>query len=292
MSSLLIFFLKLISHLPLWVLYKIGSVLGWLLLNVFHYRKNVILSNISTSFPKKSKAEIDFIMREYYRYLSDVMVETIALWNIDKQELMKRCRFENPELLKPYESNSRNVIIMMGHSGNWEWAGLATELYFNFTILPVYRSVKDPVINHFLRTIRSRFGSHPVLDSIAFSEIKKHDSPHAVAMLADQTPGAKKGWWIEFLNQPTPFFRGSEILAKRLNYDVVFAHVKRENRGYYCIKLSKFDGNKEDEYVLTTAFAKFLEMQIKQQPENWLWSHKRWKHQPNEKSIWMEGNAK
>ena len=176
---------------------------------------------------------------------------------------------------------------MMGHSGNWEWAGCATQVQFNFTVLPIYRKLKNKDMNQFFKLIRSRFGSLPIKDKDAFSEISKNKNHHAVAVLADQTPGSKKGWWINFLNQPTPFFRGSEILAQRLGYEVVFAHVVRLKRGYYSIELTPHNENINERFNLTKSFAHYLEREIHKQPENWLWSHKRWKHRARENSVWM-----
>lgn len=279
--------LILLSKLPLGVLYVLGDVLRIVFQFIIGYRKEIIENNLLKSFPEKTANEIKALTTEYYRHLCDVMVETIRLKSMNAAELSKRCSFSNPEILEQYDKSNKNVMIMMGHSGNWEWAGSATELQFNFTVLPIYRKLKNKPLDRFYKSLRSRFGSIPVKDKDAFFEISQHTKHHAVAILADQTPGAKKGWWINFLNQPTPFFRGSEILAQRLGYDVVFAHVKKLKRGYYSIELTPFEGEMSERFNLTKSFAYYLEGQIVKQPHNWLWSHKRWKHKTKENAVWM-----
>lgn len=287
---MIILILRSLSSLPMRVLYLKSNVLAWVLGNILSYRRKVIVQNLRKSFPEKSEPDIRWIAGRYYQHLADLIVETVKLNSIGKEELLRRCRFLNPEVLKAYEHHGKNAIIMMGHSGNWEWAGAATELYFNFRLLPVYRRVKNKGFNDFFFRLRSRFGSQPVLDQEAAAVIAASPAPHAVAMLADQTPGSRKGWWTTFLHQPTPFFRGSEILSRRLGYDVVFAHVRTTSkRGHYEIWLEKADPMLLNQsHGLTRAFAVFLEKEIKREPYNWLWSHRRWKHKPTENSEWMD----
>lgn len=287
--STVVFILRVFSLLPLPVLYALSNAIAPVLMFVVRYRRATIIQNLKNSFPGKEQREIGKIARRYYRHLADLIVETVKLASISPDVLRKRCRFLNPEVLRNCEAAGKNVIIMMGHSGNWEWAGAATELHFGFRLLPVYRQVKNPAFNGFFLRLRSRFGSLPVLDREAFTVIASSQTPHAVAMLADQTPGAQKGWWTLFLHQPTPFFRGSEVLARRLGYDVVFAHVRTtQKRGHYEIWLEKADpALLQNSHRLTLAFARFLEKEINREPHNWLWSHRRWKHHVRENSEWM-----
>ncbi|GAB5540037.1 MAG: acetyltransferase [Salibacteraceae bacterium] len=252
----------------------------FILRDVIRYRSEIVEKNLRNSFPELSHKERVVIKREYYLHLSDIMLETVRLWAISKKELLKRVEFRNPEVLEAYESSDRNVIIMMGHSGNWEWAGAATAARFKFNMVPVYRKVKNPAINSYFLDLRSRFGSSPMVDKDCADKLPFCPTPSAVAMLADQSAGSRKGWWITFLNQKTPFFRGSEILSKRLsNFDVIFAHVHRAGRGRYSIELKPAPENwRQEKHVLTKSFAAFLEERIRQDKSNWLWSHNRWKH--------------
>lgn len=284
MGRILIGFLKILGNIPLGGLYVISDLLYFIFRFVIQYRRDVIIANLKNSFPSWSSEQVNATADDYYRYLCDVVVESIHLQKIDRRALLDRVVFNNPEHLQLFEKEGSKVIIMMGHSGNWEWAGLATAARFQFQMLPVYRRIKDPSIDGFMRILRSRFNAHPILDKEIFDEIQSIKHPHAIALLADQTPAGDKGLWLNFLNQDTPFYRGAEILVYKKGYKVVFAHVFKQKRGHYRIDLSPYNPANDSIGEITAAFALFLEERIKEQPSNWLWSHKRWKHKATPKS--------
>ena len=273
---LVVYLLKALSFLPLPVLYAVSNILAPLLEYVFRYRIVVVDENLRNAFPEKSPKDRSSIRHRYYSYLADLIVETLKLHSMSAESLKKRVRFAQPDLLAELGSAGNNVIIMMGHSGNWEWAGVTTELLYEARILPVYRKIKSEPFDRFYYQLRSRFGSKPVLDKEIMQMIGQQEERHIVAMLADQTPSPKKAIWLDFLHQDTPFFRGTEILAQRSNHAIVFAHVNRLSRGNYEIQLEQL--SEDNKGRVTIAFAEFLERQIHAQPYNWLWSHKRWKH--------------
>jgi KDO2-lipid IV(A) lauroyltransferase len=104
------------------------------------------------------------------------------------------------------------------------------------------------------------------------------------AFIADQTPAPEGAYWTTFLNQDTPVFRGSELIARKINYPVVYATVKRVKRGYYEMfvdLLSEVPKSTSDGEI-SELHTRRLERDIIAQPEVWLWSHRRWKHKrPN-----------
>lgn len=271
------------GSLRLGFLYGLSSVLYFIFKYLVKYRKKVILSNLQNSFPDWSPEQINTTVNTYYRYLSDLIVESIHLQNVSSNSLLQRVTFDHPEVLEAFEKPGSKVIIMMGHAGNWEWAGLATAARFNFQMMPVYRKIKDQALDDFMIRLRGRFNAIPTADKVLFEAINGMEHAHAIALLADQTPPADKGIWMNFLNQDTPFYRGAEILFHKKGYDVIFAHVFLKKRGYYNIHLQPYQAKSGEVGELTASFALFLEEQIKKQPANWLWSHKRWKHKMPDK---------
>lgn len=242
------------------------------------------MQNLRNSFPGRSESEITRLIDLYYAHLADLIVETIKLKTMPADQLQARFTQQNPEVLENLTAQGKNVIIMMGHSGNWEWAGAVTALRSQSLFMPIYRTLKNEAFDLYFKSLRSRFGARPVTDKEAVGKLRNTNTTYVVAMLADQTPGRKNGVWIKFLGQDTPFFRGTEVLYKRLNCEVVFAHVRKPSRGNFDIYFESYDPSKSG---VTLAFANFLEREIMSQPENWLWSHKRWKHQADEHSKWL-----
>lgn len=289
MSKLIIGLLKALAHLPFPVLYKLSSFLGFVLGSVAAYRRTVIRENLSRSFPELSEKEVGKLSKDYYQHMADIIIETLKISGLSPEELQKRCRFRNPQVIQRLLDEGKDVMIMLGHTGNWEWAGLATQLQYDVQCLPVYRRLHNVAFDQYYYDLRSKHGALPIADVEASVKIPKTFGQKAVAMLADQTPGAKKGWWTVFLNQETPFFRGSEVLAKRLDYPIVYGQVTRVKRGHYEITLDLMTEHPKNEkrFEITKHFAKLLEQNIRQDKLNWLWSHRRWKHKPKEESIWM-----
>jgi KDO2-lipid IV(A) lauroyltransferase len=110
--------------------------------------------------------------------------------------------------------------------------------------------------------------------------VRNRDQVTTTAFIADQTPSPDNAYWTTFLNQDTPVFRGTETIARKLNFPVVYASVNRVRRGYYEISaetLFEEPANTIDGEI-SEAHTRKLEKDIYQQPETWLWSHRRWKH--------------
>ncbi len=129
--------------------------------------------------------------------------------------------------------------------------------------------------------MRSRFGTRMIPMKSAFKQMLAHRNElTATVFLADQTPMPENAYWTTFLNQDTPVFKGTEIIAKKLNYPVVYCYVKKIKRGFYEIHAETLVENpaatKEGE--ISEMHTRRLEKDIIANPETWLWSHKRWKH--------------
>ncbi|GAB4377633.1 MAG: lysophospholipid acyltransferase family protein [Salibacteraceae bacterium] len=264
-------------------------ILIYILIRLTRYRWPVIDQNLRNAFPQMSNAELLRLRSAYYSYLSRVLAEIALLPYMSRNTIAQRCTFLNPELLTEARLNGKRVIIMMGHSGNWEMAGLAAKIHTGIQMIPVYRPLSNQSVDAIMKRIRSRFGVLPVEDKHVYHFAVKQPPPWAIALLADHNPPKRGAIWTQFLNQPTPFYKGGEILAKRLDAEVIFAHVRRKKNGFgYEVVLRRCTDTPDTEmFKVTKAFKTFLEEEIKSDPPNWLWSHRRWKHQPGADARWF-----
>lgn len=112
----------LVASLPFSILYKVSDGL-YHLLKLSGYRKKVVVSNLQNSFPDKADAEIQSISNGYFRYLCDLILETLKTMTMSAEESKRRCIFHNTEWLDKYYAEKQSLIIVLGHYGNWEWAG-------------------------------------------------------------------------------------------------------------------------------------------------------------------------
>lgn len=281
LTGIAIFFIFVIGILPFRILYLFSDIARFFLHRVFGYRAKVIRSNLERCFPEKSKKEIDLLVAKSYKNLTDVMVEGFKAFTMTRKQLAERHKITNPEILDRFNESSRNIIATPCHYGNWEWGSMAPSLQLNYQIVAFYTTFSNPYIDRFMRNNRSRTGSRlfsTKMTSATFDELT--DKRVVFIMAADQSPSKpEKAIWVDFFGQRTAFLDGPERHARLRDIPVVFTDIQREKRGYYKLELSYITLNpKETENgEITTKYAKRLEKIIKNKPENWLWSHKRWK---------------
>jgi KDO2-lipid IV(A) lauroyltransferase len=129
--------------------------------------------------------------------------------------------------------------------------------------------------------MRTRFGTKLIAMNDTFRDmIRNKNEVNATAFIADQTPAPESAYWTTFLNQDTPVFKGTEKIAQKMKYPIVYTQVKRTGRGFYEIQAEMLIENPGDttEGEISEMHTRRLEKDIINQPETWLWSHRRWKH--------------
>jgi Kdo2-lipid IVA lauroyltransferase/acyltransferase len=273
-------FILIIASLPYTVLYKVSD-LFYYLIRLTGYRRKVVISNLTRSFPDKGPEEIRAIANSYYRYLCDLTLETFKTLKMTEREARERCSFKQTEWLDRLYQEKKSIIIVMGHYSNWEWAGPSFTLNTPFQLVVIYRPLSNPFFERMMVRMRTKYGTKitPVNQTLR-DMVANRGQVTATAFIADQTATKKDAFWMEFLHQDTAVFLGPEKLAKKFNYPVVFMNVMRPKRGYYCVEPELLIENpvNTNEGEITQAFTRRLEKEIRKDPTVWLWSHRRWKH--------------
>lgn len=271
--------------MPFFLLYRLSDGVYFILYYLLGYRKKVVLTNLKNSFPEKSEEEIRLICKKYYRHFCDLFLEVLKTLTISKKAMIKHCAFD-PEAKKLFDrlaNEQKSIILVLGHLGNWEWAGNSFSLLCKQQLYVIYRPLSNKYFNGLMYKIRTRFNGKVITMQDTYKEMltsKRNGEISATAFLADQTPHPENGYWTHFLNQETPVFRGTELIAKKLNYPIIYASIKKIKRGYYEMFaeiLEEFPVQTA-EGTLSELHTRKLEKNIIEQPENWLWSHRRWKH--------------
>ena len=280
---LVIPFIYLLSLLPFPVLYFFSNGVYVILYYLVGYRKAVVLENLRNSFPEKSNKEINRICKDYYHYLCDLFLETFKTLTISKEEMLKHCSLDDAatRLFAQYDSENKSTILVLGHYGNWEWGGNTFSLSCKHQLYVIYHPIGNEFFDGLMQKMRTRFGNKLISMKNTFREmLAKKDELSMTAFIADQTPSSTNAYWTTFLHQDTPVFRGTEVIAKKLNTPVVYISIKRIKRGYYKLTARELFSNpaatKEGE--ISEAHTRALEQDIIADPVIWLWSHRRWKH--------------
>ena len=274
-------FIYLVSCLPFRVLNLLSDLMFLLLYRVFGYRKTVVTTNLERSFPEKTPEEISAIRRGFYRYFCDLCLEIVKTLTIPSSKTKAHFTVDDLSVFERFYKKDQSVIIVMGHLGNWELCGAFFSQLPLHKLYVLYHPLRNTYFDGLFYRMRTRHGTRLYSMKNAFrGMVRDRRDLTATAFIADQTPPPTGAHWMTFLNQDTAVFKGTETIARKLDYPVIYLSVIRERRGHYRIKSELLvehpGGLAENE--LTEMHTRRLEQDIVAHPETWLWSHRRWKH--------------
>lgn len=276
-------FVVIISILPFRVLYGLSDMLYVILYRLIGYRKKVVLSNLKIAFPEKSDQELKEIMKKFYGHFLDMFMEMLKTFSISNEEILKRFKLTNPEDLNAFMARHKNILLMSSHYGNFEWL-FSLNLRVDHHGFAAYKKVKNKYFNDYVVRSRSRFNTTlvPTKELIAkLDDNDKKGQKNIYGMLIDQSPKLQKTYhWSNFFGVEVPVITGTEMLAKKYDYAVMYIETTRVKRGYYEAKMEILSENPGElpDFEITDRFMKKLEAQIRKEPAYYFWTHKRFKH--------------
>lgn len=274
---------------PYWLLYLKSDCYYFLVYHIARYRRKVVRDNLLHSFPEKGEKEIKTIERHFYRNLCDMFVEAPKMLRMKPNGYKYRIAYTNLELVTQLYERKKNIFYAIPHSGNWEWFGKMMCDLTPHNCLAVYKRVKNPVFERLMLYLRT-YGCNLEMvesNSVLRRLVQLRDSQNAVLMMADQTSfGHESDYWTTFLHQDTCWFTGIERIAKKLDYAVVFVSMVRKGRGRFEVTFETVCDNPKEaaEGQIMEQYVRCVERFINENPDNWLWSHRRWKHHRPQKS--------
>ncbi|MBN1927035.1 MAG: lysophospholipid acyltransferase family protein [Prolixibacteraceae bacterium] len=266
---------------PLEFHYIVADLIYFFIYRVFAYRVDVVRENLHNSFPDKSKTELRNIEKKFYRGLGEIFVETLYFSFAPSDKILKHIDVDYTALNELIEKK-RSVIFMAGHFSNWEYSfvlakNVSIQVYF------VYKKLSNKAFDEFYKRFRSKF-ARPLEMNESFRQLM-HDTnnniPFASLLISDQRPLPHEiKHWVRFLNQDTPVLLGTEKLAIKTNSAILFLEIRKIKRGYYKVNLELLEEHpkKSENFDITTRFMKRLEQSVIKSPEQYLWTHKRWKY--------------
>ncbi|MFC3879371.1 lysophospholipid acyltransferase family protein [Algoriphagus namhaensis] len=277
------FFFRLLSRLPLPVLYLFSDFLYLIARYVIRYRKKVIDENLAYAFPEKSAKERKDIRNKFYRNFTDAFfAETIKLLTISESEFNRRFKIINQAALDNPVKNGVSTLMVTGHVFNWEMGVIGINLNSEVEAETVYLKVNNPFFNRLMNEIRTHFGGY-VTEKKEFrrSMLTLRKSARIVLLGSDQRPPRSENrYQREFLNRPAAFFEGAEFMSKKMGLHSVYGDMRKIKRGHYefeFTEIAKPPYDEAPEHSITDEFCRRLEANIRRQPDLYLWSHKRWK---------------
>ena len=282
MERILLFLLKGIASLPLGMLYVFSDFVYFIIYYVIGYRKEIVRKNLREAFPEKSRQELKKIEKEYYHFVSEIIVETVKLLRISEREMARRVEVVNAEEVNDKIKEGKSVVLMLGHYGNWEWVQeISRHVDDGVFKASIYRPLNSKTWDNLYGRIRSRWGSHIIPQKRAVRALLDRDHrPWVCGFIADHRPRSNNGENIvEFLNHETSVIYGPEEIGRKTGAAFFFLEMERMKRGQYRITFHELQPEEDGlPYPYTRAFWRAFEKAMRKKPSYWLWSHKRWKN--------------
>jgi Kdo2-lipid IVA lauroyltransferase/acyltransferase len=274
--------LYLFSLLPLRILYLFSDFAYFIIYYIAGYRKKIVFNNLLIAFPDKSGEEREKIAKEFYKNFADGFIETIKLLS-SGEDFIRKHYTGDMKLFYELHSQGKKCQTHLGHNFNWELANVAMAFYTPYTLLTVYMPINNKIMDRLFKKIRGKTGAVLLpATEMRTAMLPWRDKQYLLALVADQNPGIpSKAYWLNFFGRPTPFVTGPEKGARANDSAVVFIHFTKKKRGYYeaHAQLATLEPSALAETQLTKNYIQYLEKVITANPEMWLWSHRRWKHE-------------
>jgi len=275
--------LYVVSRLPFPLFYLLSDFICFLLYRVFGYRKAVVRSNLKHAFPELKEKERRVIEKKFYRHLCDLLLEIIKSMGMSKDQMLKRFKVKNIEVLTQFEKQNRSAFLLCGHYASWEWM-MSLGYHMNQLGYGIYRPIKNPYFDNLIKEIRSRHDAFMIPQKTSAETIRQKENKNergVYGFASDQSPRpTPKSYWRPFMGINVPVYTGAERLARELNIPLVFGKIKRVKRGYYELEFKLITDQPMTTAVneITDIYTEWLEEQIKEDPTQYFWTHKRFKY--------------
>ena len=271
-----------VSLLPMSFFHVLSEIAVFILTHVIRYRRDVIEQNIRTVFPNHTSKEVNQLINHFYRNFADTFTESIKLLSLSKAQIDKRCTIDF-SVVRQLMQEGKSVQLMAAHQFNWEYVNYVIPGQIPGPYYFVYRTIQSSIFNKLFLFLRTRQGAKPVAaEAFAASRDQIFAQPAALILGADQNPShPDRALWIEFFGKATPFHPGPAKGAIAKNTAMVMLNLTRKKRGYYHLDatlITRDCANYTPEQ-LTWLYKKETERLILENPSNYLWSHRRWRHQ-------------
>lgn len=279
--------LWIISRLPFSIIYLISDGVYYLMYYVIGYRKKVVTKNLQLAFPEKSEKEITSIKKKFYAHMCDIFLEIIKTMGMNVPQMDKRFELTNGHIINEYAAKNRSTVLLAGHYASWEWL-LAQNTRLTPKAFGIYQKIENKYFEKLIKNIRGGFGTTLIRTTDSrqiVANLVKNKENFVLGMVSDQSPMLNRSrHWAKFMGVNVPIHVGGERLCKEHDLIPIFLQVKKIGRGKYTATFKVITENPRElpDYQISEIFMKGLEESIKEAPEFYFWTHKRWKHQGKE----------
>jgi Kdo2-lipid IVA lauroyltransferase/acyltransferase len=285
-----------IRVLPERIARSLGAALGWTAGVVVRVRYGVVMENLARAFPEGSPEWRRRVAAATFAHVGREGVALLRLASLGPREVWERTEVEGLDAVREALARDQGVIILAGHFGNWEIGGASVAVR-EIPLDVVGRRQSNPLFDRRLRETRERLGMRVIYrDEGVRSILRALREPRAVALVADQNV-REGGLFVDFFGTPAATTRAPATLARRTGARVIVGSARSlpGPRARYHVRLRPLEvpdtGDPDaDERALLEGYLAILEEEIRADPAQYFWPHRRWKSRPPQppKEPWPE----
>lgn len=276
-----------ISILPFKVLYFLSDLVYIIIYRMIGYRKKTVRENMALTLPHLTDSERRDIEKKFYSHFCDSFFEMIKTMTISDRELKRRFTFDNIELVKEFEDKGKSIVLICAHYASYEWLLVMNKYLTIHKGFGVYKTIRNKYFDRLVRRIRGKFDAELVDTKNTIGLMRENQKKGILGyygFISDQSPRIDRAtYWTKFFGMEVPVHVGGELLAKKFDMNIMFVKGAKIKRGYYKATFIPCNQTPKDipNFEITEQFLRLLEQQITEQPEYYLWTHKRFKHRRN-----------
>lgn len=279
----------LLNRLPRTLAAAVSRVIALLAQYVLRYRRGVIQKNLTLVFGDKTAKELAPLVTGFYRNFADLWMEFLQGLRLDSDYLARNIETKNLAVLENAVNQGNGVILATGHLGNFEWLGYALADKYPGKIAAVMKKIHNPRVNDFVVSMRKQCYSDLIYAHNSGKKMITVLRQGKMLLMAADQDARSSELFVDFLGQPSAVAPGIASLHLLTNAPVVFFAAIRTRYGRFTfhfetVKTDDLNEKSKEEatFIIMQRYNWILERWVRLYPEQWFWSHNRWKSKPNQ----------
>jgi KDO2-lipid IV(A) lauroyltransferase len=263
---------------------KFATILAFLFFYLIPIRKKVVFNNLKIAFPENDYRNNKKLAFKIYLSFTITLVEILSLPYMKRDKLFNAVECRNPELIVEKFKEGKGVILLSSHFGNWEFTAISVAIQIQLPFSVIVKPLRNPFVYEWMNKARTKFGNEVVPLGISIRKTYQTlKEKKIVAMVADQR-GPAEGVKVDFFGKKVSVYTGPAALALKTGAPLICGIAIRQKNYKYKMVLVEIsqqnlpEGEEEKILEISQRYTSYLEKVIRENPEQWLWMHNRWKH--------------
>ena len=263
---------------------KFSLVLAFFFFYIIPIRKKVVLKNLQIAYPEYNLSAVKKLGFRIYKSFAISLIELLYLPYMKRQEIIDAVECSNPELIIEKYNEGKGIILLSSHYGNWEFIAISVALQIKIPFSVIVKPLRNPYVYDWMNRARTKFRNEIVPLGISIRKTYQTlKEKKIVAMVADQR-GPQEGVRVNFFGKQVSVYTGPAALALKTGSPIIFGvPVRQKNYKYRTVLVEISQNDLPESYEdkikeISQRHTSYLEKIIRENPEQWLWMHDRWKY--------------